>query len=62
MPFKKKTDRVDIHIWLPEDSVTILDAICKEYDMSRAAVIAGLLQEYADNHNPKDHSNDPSHA
>lgn len=50
MPFKKKSDRIDIHIWLPEDSVTILDAICKKYEMSRAAVISGLLEEYAANH------------
>lgn len=58
MPFKKKGDRVDIHIWLPEEDVTILDAICKEFEISRATAVSGLLQEYATNHNPKDPKND----
>ena len=58
MPFKKKGDRIDIHIWLPEEEVAILDSICKEYEMSRAAVIAGLLQEYRNNHNHEGEQND----
>lgn len=44
--FRKKGDRVDIHIWLEERHAAILDAIAKEYRISRAQVVAGLLDDY----------------
>lgn len=44
--FKRKGDRVDVHIWLDVRHCATLDAIAAEYGLSRAAVIAGLLEEY----------------
>ena len=44
--FRRKGDRVDIHIWLDERHRATLDAISREYGISRAQVVAGLLEEY----------------
>ena len=46
MPLERTGDRVDIHIWLPERHAAVLDRLAKQFDMSRAKVIAGLLDDY----------------
>lgn len=51
MPLERTGDRVDIHIWLPERHVAVLDRLAKQFDMSRAKVIAGLLDDYAKSEN-----------
>lgn len=56
MPFKKKGDRVDIHVWLRVDHAEALDAICKKYEISRAEAIGGLIEDYQLNHT-KDKTN-----
>jgi hypothetical protein len=56
MPFKKKGDRVDIHVWLRVQHAEVLDAICKKYEISRAEAIGGLIEDYQLNH--KDQKND----
>lgn len=49
MPFTKKTAKIDIHLWLEEKHLAILDALARQYQMSRAAVIAQLLEDYERN-------------
>jgi hypothetical protein len=46
MPFVKKTAKIDVHIWLEEKHLAVLDRIASQYTMSRAAVIAQLLEDY----------------
>jgi hypothetical protein len=55
MAFKKKGDRVDVHIWLDVQHCATLDAIAKKYQISRAQVMAGLLEEYEERAMRKDH-------
>lgn len=55
MPFVKKTSKVDIHLWLEEEHVALIDDIARRYGMSRAAVITQFIKDYATNHKePKD--------
>lgn len=44
--FRKKEDRVDIHIWLEVRHVATIDALARTYNLSRAQIIAGLIEEY----------------
>lgn len=44
--FRKKEDRVDVHIWLEVRHVATIDALAKSYNLSRAQIIAGLIEEY----------------
>lgn len=55
--FKKKGDRVDMHIWLSGRHAKILDDICATFEISRPQVIEGLLDEYAATYQPKDPKN-----
>jgi hypothetical protein len=55
MVFKKKGDRVDVHIWLDVQHCATLDAIAKKYQISRAQVVAGLLEEYEERAMRTDH-------
>lgn len=57
--FKKKGDRVDMHIWLSGRHAKMLDDICLKYEISRPQVIEGLLEEYASTYINKEHSNGP---
>ena len=51
MPFEKQGDRVDIHIWLSERHVAVLDRLARQFELSRAKVIAGLIYDYAKGEN-----------
>jgi predicted nucleic acid-binding protein len=53
MPFVKKTAKIDVHIWLEEKHLAILDRIASEYVISRAAVMAQLLEDYENTHKEK---------
>lgn len=44
--FTKKTERIDMHIWLSKRHAKLLDDICREYQISRPQVIATLLDDY----------------
>lgn len=55
MPFVKKTSKIDIHLWLEEKHVEVIDDLARRYGMSRAAVIAQFIEDYATNHkDPED--------
>lgn len=55
---RKKTDKIDIHLWIEEGHLAILDRLAKEYKISRAAVIAELLEDYSLTHPTKEETND----
>lgn len=46
MIFQKKGERIDMHLKLPEYHAQILDRICREFELSRAQVVADLLDDY----------------
>lgn len=56
MPFRKKTPKVDIHIWIEEGHLATLDQISRDYGTSRGGAIAALLEDYerskGENHEP----------
>jgi hypothetical protein len=55
---RKKTDKIDIHLWIEEGHLAILDRLAREYKISRAAVIAELLEDYNRTHPTKEKTND----
>ena len=54
MAIRKKTDKIDIHLWIEEGHLAILDRLAREYKISRAAVIAELLEDYNRTHPTKE--------
>lgn len=53
MPFRKKTPKVDIHIWIEEGHLATLDQISRDYGTSRGGAIAALLEDYERNKDTK---------
>lgn len=49
-PFDRldRGDKVDLHVHLFERYVEVLDGLCTRYNISRAAAIEALIDEYAD--------------
>jgi len=54
MPLKPKTPKIDIHLWIEEKHLAILDQLARQYQMSRAGVIAELIEDYHRKHQTKE--------
>lgn len=54
MPFRKKSPKIDIHLWIEQDHLEALDRISREYGISRGAAIAALIEDYEEKQETKD--------